>query len=386
MITLVSIAACASLFAACAGSPPSPNTVSVANPGVQPAIIAAVEKDRKLYGGRTPVPGVLIGVWDGKGGSFIRAFGYENLAARKPLSPLDHFRIASNTKTFVVAVVLQLADEKKLSLDDPISRFNLGVRIPNAQHITVRELCNMRSGLFEALNTPQFERMHVTGTTKFDPRTMISWAVAQKPYFPPGKGYHYTNTNYSILGLIIDSVTHDSVGDQVLKRLIIPYNLTRTSYPTTQAMPDPWAHGYGLNKNRDWHDVSGTIPVSLMGAGGAMVSDMADMERWIKLYVTGHTSSAVMHRAQMDCLSTGTPGLGFGLALACSSGWYGYTGGMPGYNTANYYFPETGATIVAWVDVLTFSPAPGAASAMVRDIARVITPNNVPFPEGTKQL
>jgi D-alanyl-D-alanine carboxypeptidase len=113
---------------------------------VESAIVAVVEKDRKLYGGRAPLPGVLIGVWDGNGGSFVRAFGYSDLATERPMTPADHFRIGSNTKTFVVSVILQLIAEKKLSLDDPVSRFPLGVNVPNGGKITVRELCNMRSG------------------------------------------------------------------------------------------------------------------------------------------------------------------------------------------------------------------------------------------------
>jgi D-alanyl-D-alanine carboxypeptidase len=353
---------------------------------VQAAIVAAVQKDRQLYGGRTPVPGVLIGVWDGRGGSFVRTFGYANVQKRVPLTPADHFRIGSNTKTFVVSVILQLVDERRLKLDDPISRFDLGVKVPNAKNITVRELCNMRSGLFEAYDTPQFDKLSDISKMTFDPRTLIKWAVQQKPYFPPGTGYRYSNTNYLLLGLIIEKLTHDTVGDQIHKRLLVPFGLTQTSYPYTMAMPTPWAHGYGLDANRNWEDVSGTIPVSLMGAAGAMISDMNDMKRWIKLYVTGKTSSAATYRDLMDCVSTGGPGQGFGLALGCSSGWYGYTGGLPGYNTANFYFPATGATIVAWVDVQNGKPPPGVANAMFRDIARVLTPNNVPFPEGAKGL
>jgi D-alanyl-D-alanine carboxypeptidase len=352
---------------------------SLESPIVRNAIVAAVEKDRKLYGGRTPVPGVLVGVWDGAGHSFIRPFGYANLAGHRAMTAADHFRIGSNTKTFVVAVILQLVDEGKITLDEPLSRFSLGVTIPNAANITVRELCDMRSGLFEAYNTPQFERMNVSPQAIFDPRTVIRWAVAQKPYFAPNKGYHYTNTGYLILGLIIENITHEGVGDQIRKRLLVPFGLAQTSYPETMAMPDPWARGYGLDNRRNWEDVSNTIPVSLMGAAGAMISDMADMKRWIELYVSGKTSSPATHRALMDCIPTGASDAGFGLALGCSKGWYGYTGGLPGYNTANFYFPKSGIFITAWVDVQVNKPAPGAANAMFRDIARILTPNDAPL-------
>ncbi|MGA8575563.1 MAG: serine hydrolase domain-containing protein [Candidatus Cybelea sp.] len=372
------VVAGASALSSCTGSRPVPSP-SVADPAVQAAIVRAVQADRKLYGGKTPVPGVLVGVWDGNGHTYIHGFGYADRATRRPLTPADHFRIGSNTKTFVVAVLLQLIDKKRLRLDDPIGRFNIGVTIPDADKITVRELCQMRSGLFEAYDTPQMSAINVRPEMTFDPRTIIAWAVKQRPYFPPGQGYHYSNTNYLILGLIIESVTHDTVANQIRKRLLVPFHLAQTVYPATEAMPEPWAHGYGLDKHRRWEDVSGTIPVSLMGAAGAMISDMDDMKRWIGLYVTGKTSAPATYRALTECVPTGHKNLSFGLGLGCSVGWYGYTGGLPGYNTANYYFPTTGATIVAWVDVQANTPAPGVANAIFRDIARVMTPQNAPF-------
>jgi D-alanyl-D-alanine carboxypeptidase len=208
---------------------------------------------------------------------------------------------------------------------------------------------------------------------------VIGWAAKQKPYFAPGKGYRYSNTNYLLLGLIIEKVTGNTVGDEIEKRLIVPFKLANTSYPDTQAMPDPWAHGYGLNGKRQWEDVSGTIPVSMMGAAGEMISDMADMKRWVKLYVTGKTSAAATQKARMDCVPTGTGNLSFGLGIGCSAGWYGYTGGLPGYNTANYYFPEKDITIVAWVPLQADKPEPGVANAIFKDSATIMTPGHVPF-------
>jgi D-alanyl-D-alanine carboxypeptidase len=359
---------------------------SVNDPAVHAAIVAAVEKDRKAYGGRTPVPGVLVGVFDDAGNSYVHGFGYADVAKRRAMSAADHFRIGSNTKTFVVGVILQLVDEKKLSLDDPLGKFSLGVTVPNAKNITVREMCNMRSGLFEGYDTPQMNELTAKPGMTFDPRTIITWASQQKPYFAANKGYHYSNTNYLLLGLIIENVTHDGVGSEIQKRLLVPFGLKQTSYPTTMAMPDPWARGYGLDKKRNWEDVSNTIPVSLMGSAGEMISDMDDMKRWIKLYTTGKVSGAATYRALMQCIPTGQGDLAFGLALGCSAGWYGYTGGLPGYNTANYYFPKTGVTVVAWVDAQRNDPDPGVANAMFRDIAAILTPDNRPFSKIGKGL
>jgi D-alanyl-D-alanine carboxypeptidase len=360
-------------------------TPSPESPAVRAAIDAIVARDRTVYGGKTPLPAVLVGVWDAQGRSYVRAYGYANLAKKTPLSPDDHFRIGSNTKTFVVSVILQLVDEGKMKLDDPLSTFHIGVKVPNAQHITVRQMAEMRSGLFEVFNVPQLAAADaVKPTSTFDPHTLVRWAVAQKPYFAPGKDYNYSNTNYLLLGLIIEAVTHDSVSNEIRKRLLDHYALNDTSYPATMAMPEPWAHGYGLDAKKNWEDVSNTIPVTLMGAAGEMISTMADMKRWMTMYVAGGAESPSMQKAKLDCIYTGEGNLSFGLGIGCSAGWYGYTGGLPGYNTANYYFPKANVFITSWVSAQINAPRPGAANAVFHDIARIMTPNNIPFASSDK--
>jgi D-alanyl-D-alanine carboxypeptidase len=355
-------------------------TTSITDPSVQRAIVATVEKNRAIYGGRTPVPGVLVGVWGEKGQSFVRGFGYADLQKQRALTAADHFRIGSNTKTFVASVILQLAREGKLSLDDPVSKFNIGVTIPNGKNITIRQILDMRSGLFEAFNTPEIDAMsNASSTEVFDPRQVIRWAVAQKPYFAPGKGYHYSNTGYLIAGLVIETVTHDTLKHQIEQRLLVPFKLAQTSVPTTQAMLAPWARGYGLDAKKNWEDVSNTTPVSLMGAAGDMISDANDLRRWIPLFVTAKTGEPAGFSAIAQC-KTFDGNLGFGLGLACAGdGWYGYTGGLPGYNTAEYYSAKTGTTVLVWVDVQAATPPPGVANAIFRAIAGIVDPGSRPF-------
>ena len=357
----------------------APTAASIADPSVQHAIIAAVEKNRAIYGGRAPVPGVLVGVWDANGRSYVHGFGYADVQQKRPLTIADHFRIGSNTKTFVASIILQLAREGKLRLDDPLSAFNIGVAIPNGANITIRQILDMRSGLFEAYDVPELNAMDVTGSTRFDPRQVIRWAVAQKPYFAPGKGYHYSNTGYLIAGLIIEAVTHDSLKHQIEQRLLVPFKLTQTSVPTTQAMPSPWARGYGLDAKKQWEDVGNSTPVSLMGAAGDMISDANDIRRWIKLFVNAKTGEPAGFSAIAQCKAF-DGNLGFGLGLACAGDdWYGYTGGLPGYNTAEYYSTKTGTTVLVWVDVQAATPPPGVANAIFRAIAGIIEPGSHPF-------
>jgi D-alanyl-D-alanine carboxypeptidase len=183
-----------------------------------------------------------------------------------------------------------------------------------------------------------------------------------------------------LLGLIIEKVTHRRIEAEIRDRIIGPMNLTHTSFPTTDRnVPSPYAHGYSLDANNEWLDESTAIPPSISWAAGAMISNMADMKRWVKAYVTGTTNSAATQRERLTCLPTGEENRGFGLGVGCSAGWYGYTGGLTGYNTSAYYMPGSGATIIAFVNSQREKPAPGVAVAIVRDIASIVTPNNVPF-------
>lgn len=350
------------------------------DPNARKAIAAAVNKDLGAFGGPQPIPGAVVGVWVPGKGEFTQGFGYANLATRSPMALDDHFRIGSNTKTFVATVLLQLVDEKKLSLDDTISRFDLGLAVPNEKKITLRELAEMRSGIIDAYSIPAVQKQSDAWWARQTPRQWVEVAAKQPPLFAPGTKYNYSNTNWFLLGLIIEKVTHDTIENEIHDRILAPLALNQTSFPTTNwGMPAPYAHGYSLNAKKQWIDESAVLAPSVSWAAGAMISDMADMKRWVKAYVTGTTNSAASQKARLACLPTGDANLSFGLGIGCSAGWYGYTGGITGYNTGAYYMPATGVTIVAFVNSQREKPFPGVANAIFRDIAKIVTPENVPF-------
>jgi D-alanyl-D-alanine carboxypeptidase len=350
------------------------------SPAIQRAIVADVNKELAAFGASQPVPGAVVGVWVPGKGEFTKGFGYSNLSAKTPLALDDHFRIGSNTKTFVATVLLQLVDEKKLALDDTIRHFNLGIAIPNENRITLRELAEMRSGIIDVYAVPGVQKESQAQWSRRTPRDWVALAGKQAPLFAPGAKYNYSNTNWFVLGLIIEKVTHRAVDAEIQDRLLTPMHLTQTSFPMRNwGMPAPYAHGYSLNDKKQWIDESAVLAPSVSWAAGVMISDMADMKRWVKAYVTGTTNSAATQRARLTCLSTGTGNLSFGLGIGCSAGWYGYTGGITGYNTGAYYMPATGATVIVFVNSQLEHPFPGVANAIFRDITRIITPNNVPF-------
>jgi D-alanyl-D-alanine carboxypeptidase len=348
----------------------------------QQALVDAANAELKAFGGKSPIPGAVLGVWIPGKTPWQKGVGFQNISPAEPMQLDDKFRIGSNTKTFVVTVLLQLVDEGKLNLDDPLSKFDVGVKVPDAEKITVRELCQMRSGLFEAYNTPELDKLKITPQTKITPRELVGYAVKQPPLFAPGTKWNYCNTNYLLLGLIIEAVAHHPIELEIRNRLLVPLGLHNTSFPTSDPnMPLPFAHGYTLQKDGEWKDETVLLPPLLTWAAGVMISDMADMKIWVKDYVTGTTNGAATQKQRLDCLPIGKPGLSFGLGIGCSAGWYGYTGGIPGYNTGVYYFPGKDITIIALVNSQRETPDPGVANAIMRDFTKILTPENVAFPE-----
>jgi D-alanyl-D-alanine carboxypeptidase len=347
---------------------------------VQKAIAVAVAKELTKYGGTQPVPGVAIGVWVPGKGEFVKGIGFARLSPLEGMWHDDLFRIGSNTKTFVATVLLALVDEKKLRLDDTIDKFDLGLSIPNEKTITLRELAEMRSGIINMYSVPGVQKESSAEWARRTPRQWVALAAKQPPLFAPGTKYNYSNTNWFLLGLIIEKVTHHTIEAEIRDRILVPMRLSHTSFPSTDwGMPAPYAHGYSLDANNEWVDESAVLPPSVSWAAGAMISNMADMKTWVKAYVTGTTNSAATQKERLTCLPTGEGNRAFGLGVGCSAGWYGYTGGITGYNTSAYYMPATGSTIIAFVNSQRETPAPGVAVAIVRDIASIITPNNVPF-------
>jgi D-alanyl-D-alanine carboxypeptidase len=348
-------------------------------PGVRHAITAAVSKELAAYGGAQPVPGAVVGVWVPGKGEFTKGFGYSDLATHSAMRLDDHFRIGSNTKTFVATVLLQLVDEKKLRLDDTIAHFQLGFAVPNDGRITLRQLAEMRSGIIDVYAVPGVQKESEAAWSRRTPRQWVELAAKQPPLFPPGARYNYSNTNWFLLGLIIEKVTRDTIQSEIHKRILAPLGLTETTFPTTDwGMPPPYAHGYSLSDGR-WIDQSALLAPSVSWAAGVMISDMSDMKKWVKAYVTGTTNGAASQKARLTCLPTGVGNLSFGLGIGCSAGWYGYTGGITGYNTAAYYMPATGTTIIVFVNSQREKPFPGVPNAIFRDIAKIVTPDNVPF-------
>jgi D-alanyl-D-alanine carboxypeptidase len=166
------------------------------------------------------IPGALVLLRTPQG-EFTVSYGTTLLGANSPPRADTHFRIASNTKTMTAAVIVLLAQENKLSLDDPVSKYVPGV--PDGDKITISELLNMRSGLYTYDDDPEFWAILERDPTKvWSPAEVLAIAFKHPPYFPPGTDFHYSNTNYALLGLIAEKIEGKPLASCFQERLFGP--------------------------------------------------------------------------------------------------------------------------------------------------------------------
>jgi len=302
-------------------------------------------------------PGAVVLVRDSKG---VRAgaAGYANLRTKERMR-VDHaFRVGSITKTFVATVVLQLAAEGTLGLDDALERWLPGL-VPNAQAITLRQLLNHTSGIYnytddEALNSSLIRNPRRVVT----PVELVSFATKHGPVFDPGTSWSYSNTGYILLGLVIEKATATSLEQELRERIFQPLALTRTSFPAAPTLPRPFAHGYlpvSLVPTPNGKAVDVTVwSPSWTWAAGALVSTASDLARFYGALVRGELLPAEQFRAMKMAvpIPNGPSQYGLGLASEPSNCGtvLGHTGGVPGYTSIAYSSENGGRQTVVLIN------------------------------------
>jgi D-alanyl-D-alanine carboxypeptidase len=181
-------------------------------------------------------PGALVLVRDGDRTQRLTS-GLGNLATRSPIRVSDRTRIGGITKTFTATVVLQLAGEGRLALEDTVERWLPG-RISNGAAVTVRRLLDHTSGIFSYDKDPSVFAPYAEGdlTRVFDPVAGVALAAAHGPLFAPGSQLAYSNTNYVLLAMIVEAATGRSFASELRRRILAPLKLRHTSYPTSSRM------------------------------------------------------------------------------------------------------------------------------------------------------
>lgn len=260
-----------------------------------------------------------------------------------PLTPNHLFQIGSETKSFIAAILLQLEHEGYLLLDSPISNWIPGL-MPDWEKITIKQLLNHTSGIASYTETEEFwylerESDFEKAWSTFD---LIN-LVEEKPLdFYPGYGWHYSDTNYILAGMIISAVTGKTVEEELKSRILEPLHLDNTHYFLTSpssALLLQMAHGYYEQNNNLPYDAT-YVNLSMANAAGALVSSSHDTAIWLRKLLTTQDILSIKQRKKMMTIVDyqGQPGsgAGSGLGIFLDYNQYGgevwsHTGGMPGY-------------------------------------------------------
>jgi len=338
---------------------PTPSLVGL-TASLQAQLASAV---RRLH-----LPGVQATVLLADGESWSGAAGIADAATGRRMTTADVFDVGSVTKTFVAADVMRLVEAGSLGLDDPLSRWLPA--FPDAAHITVRELLSHTSGIADYFaNEKLLARLGTAPSRTWSAAALLTYVGHAA--FPPGKGWRYSNTNYLLLGQIVEAVTGRPLAADLAARFLAPLGLRATGLqagvsPPPAADLGPLAQPYARLPGttvafHDLSDGSGYLPftslATALGAAGSLVSTSSDLARWaMQLYGGRLLQPASL--AAMEDTSISAPyhpafiyGLGTQELAIDTFPSYGHGGTCSGYRAAMRYLPDLGASIVVLTNI-----------------------------------
>ncbi len=332
-------------------------------------------------------PGATAGFVLATGQSFGLAVGLADVETKTPMKASDFMIQGSVGKTYVAAVALQLVHEKKLGLDDKIEKY-LGkeswfARLPNARDITVRMLMNHTSGLVRYEFKEQFTK-DLTGNPDkvWKPEELVAYLLDSRAPFAAGQGWDYSDTNYIVLGMIIERVTKSSYYEQLKKRILKPLVLKET-VPSDSRTIARLVQGYAGANNpfggTDAMIVGGKFAINpqFEWCGGGIASTTEDLARWGKVLYEGRA----FHPSLLKEMLAGVPaklgpeaqyGLGVIIRPTPLGISYGHSGFFPGYITEMAYFPDLKIALAVQVNSSVPRAAGKPLGRFLLDFAEII--------------
>ena len=348
------------------------------------------------------VPGAMVLLHTPQG-DFVFGYGTTELGVTNPPRANTHFRAASNTKTMTAAVIVQLAQEGKLSFDDPISKYVQDV--PNGDKITISQLLKMRSGLYNYTNAPELaESLDRDPDKVWTLEELRDMAFKRPPLFAPGAEFEYNNTNYLLLGLVAEKIEGQSLASIFQNRLFGPLGMKNTVLPvsTSNTIPEPYSHGY-IYGSSSYGLVDAPYPADLQAAAkagtlkpnddtwqnpsayfaaGGIISTADDLATWIRALVGGKIFNADYQHQWLESPEPEDPSkpkgqkYGYGVALIGfgPNKVYFHGGEMPGYNSFMGHDPVNDVTLVIWTNLtVSLDGQPTANTIMLKMLYRIYT-------------
>ncbi len=337
-------------------------------------------------------PGASVGVVLPDGTAFGVVTGVSDRAAGTPMQVDDLMLAGSTGKTFFAAVAVQLIERGTLELDAPISKY-LGTRpwfprLPNAKDVTVRHLMTHTSGIVRYEMDPKFTTdLRAQPDKVWKPEEQIAYQLDAKPPFAAGQGWDYSDTNYIVLGMIVEGITGKPLYDEIRARFLTPLRLTRVAPSTSRRIPG-LIPGYAGPRDPlglpDEMMVKGELVINpqFEWAGGGFATSPFDLARWGRELYAGRALSPAARKIMLDAavparLGPETKyGLGVIVRPATPVGLaWGHSGFFPGYQTELIYLPDLGVSLA--IQVNTSAPRATGNRSLLRavyDIAAMTKP------------
>jgi D-alanyl-D-alanine carboxypeptidase len=361
-------------------------------PASQPPLRDRIQTYLDEWRASASFPGASVGVVLPDGTAFGVVTGVSDRAAGAPLKVEDLFLAGSTGKTFFAAAAVQLIERGSLDLDAPVSKY-LGARpwfarLPNAKEITVRHLMTHTSGIVRYEMDPKFTAdLRAQPDKVWKPEEQIAYQFDAKPPFAAGQGWDYSDTNYIVLGMIVEGITGKPLYEEIRTRFLAPLKLTHVVPSTSRRIPG-LIPGYAGPRDPlglpDEMLVKGELVINpqFEWAGGGFATSPLDLARWGRELYAGRALSPAARKIMLDAavparLGPETKyGLGVIVRPATPVGLaWGHSGFFPGYQTELIYLPELAVSLA--IQVNTSAPRATGNRSLLRalfDIAAMVRP------------
>jgi D-alanyl-D-alanine carboxypeptidase len=321
------------LLAACSDAADSDSS----RPALDDAAIAELQAlaDKAIESG---IPGVALAIQAGSQTVKI-ARGVEDLTTGAPMTADHHFRMGSVAKSFLASIVLQLVDEGKVRLTDTVESQLPGL-ITSNRDATIEQVLRLQSGIFDHASDPRYLAPYLEGNFghAYTPKELVALSNDHPAVFAPGARFDYSNTNYVVIGLLIEKLTGMSLAEAVAERITRPLGMTETTMPLGSEMQAPAARGYLVGTGEPPIDVTGISASSAYGHGN-VVATPADMSTFYGALVAGK----VVRSAYLEAMFTPDPRIetryGIGVwtndsIMPCGE-WIGHDAASPGFDSSS---------------------------------------------------
>lgn len=318
-----------------------------ADKGLHPATVVRLDGALDKAMPTLKASGAVCGVWTADG-VWTAARGTTAPGGITPATLGLYTRVGSVTKTMVGTLILQLVDEGLINLDAPVNQWFPS--LPEGDKITVRMLGTMSSGIASYTFDEKFFNDYFGHPDKsWKPEQLVEMGFQGKRVFPPGQGFQYCNTNFVMLGIIVEKLRKKSLEVALQDHLWQPLGMKQSSYPSGTDLPQPFWNGFthqGIGNEKVAADATHWSPTFGAGAGQA-VSTLHDLALWARELGTGKLlrPETQAQRLQPNPHST-KDGVSYCFGTGVDHAWIGHAGTLPGYNTQIAYLPGKDITIV----------------------------------------